>query len=238
MLPGVSPLFDASLVSTAAIVLIGVSCVGVLVAGWFHRRHQAQLSRLAVRHSMSLTKGSSPAKYAQLAGRYQGADRKASLSGLMLGATDDGLFCAARKMGRARQQFLYFELDGSARLDGFYVSPGRSNKGGVERLTLHWTATRAQWGDQSALSMAARVMYSVSSLVTNDDRPRFGVELQGRKVWVHSLRPLRGTELDNFVDDAMKLRQFLRKSLERTNGMAQRSARVRSVSGPVELVHG
>ena len=231
------PLPDSSFVATAALILCASGCAGLLAVALVHRRNRAHLLRLAARHSMSLTQGTSPAKYAQLAGRYRGVDRKASLSGLMLGGTDDGLLCGARKMGRTRQQFLYFELDGTARLDGFFVTPeSRAEKDGV-RLTLHWTASRAQWGDQSALSMAARVMYSISSLGTRDDGPQFGVELQGRKVWVHSLRTLRGEDLDRFVDDSMKLRQLLRKSLERANGIAQKSGRARSVSGPVELVH-
>jgi hypothetical protein len=40
---------------------------------------------------------------------------------------------------------------------------------------------------------------------------------------------VRGDGLDRFMDDAMRLRQLLRKSLERTNGIARKAAG----SGPV-----
>ena len=78
---------------------LGVA-VFALVAAFLHRRRRAHLLRLASRHGMSLTSGPAPKKYADLSGRYRGTARKASSSGLMLGASDDGLFAVAQLVDR------------------------------------------------------------------------------------------------------------------------------------------
>jgi hypothetical protein len=219
------------IVVRAGLVLIALTCLLLLVSAVLNRRHRAHLARIAAKHSMSLVSGVVPAVYADKAGRHQGSDRKASLADLILGSgATDGLFFALRRIGRTRQQLLYFELETSASLESFYVVPAGQETSGESRLSLHWCATRNQWSNEKALSMAARIMYSVSSLGSRGSMPEIGVEVQGRKVWIHSLRRLRGADLDRFVEDALRLRQLLRKSLERTRGISQRSGKTPAVS--------
>lgn len=231
-------MLNADLVARTALAVVVLASVSTLIAAMLHRRWRAHLSRLASRHSLSLTSGPCPARYIELSGRYRGGWRKASVSGLMLGASGDGLLCATRRMGRTRQQFLYFELDSSAHLDRFFVVPEKRKGEEAVRFVLQWSASKAEWSDERALSMSARVMYGVSSLGTRGEQPRLGVEVQGTKVWIHSLGNVRGRELDQFLDDAMRLRQILRKSLERTNGIPRKSRSRAStpVSAPVALV--
>lgn len=231
-------MITADIVLRVTLIALAIASVLALIASALYRRHRAHLTRLAARHSMSLTRGKSPVRYVEMAGRLRGNDRKASVSDLMLGrGEEDGLFFARRKIGRVHQQLLYFELESSAHLDGFYVVPAAPQAKGEARLSLHWCASRTQWSDEKALSMAARVMYNVSSLGNGGSQPAIGVEVKGRRVWIHSLRKLRGADLDRFFEDAMRLRQLLRKSLERTNGIASKSGRVRSISAATPAVH-
>jgi hypothetical protein len=231
-------MFNADVIARAALAVVLLASVSALIAAMLHRRWRAHLSRLASRHSLSLTSGPCPAKYIELSGRYRAGWSKAAVSGLMLGATGDGMFCATRRMGRIRQQLLYFELEGSAHLDRFFIVPEKDKGAEKVRFVLHWCASKAEWSDERALSMSARVMYGVSSLGTRGEQPRLGVELQGSKVWIHSLGNVRGKDLDRFLDDSMRLRQILHKSLERTNGIPRRTRNSASipVSVPVERV--
>jgi len=220
---------NADLIAQATLYVVASVAAFALVAAIFHRRRRAHLSRLASRHGMSLTVGACPKKYVELSGRFRGAARKASASGLMLGGSDDALFAITRRIGRVQQQLVYFELESSAHLDRFFVVPERKRGEKAAQLVLHWSGTQAQWSDEKALSMSARVLYSLSSLGSRGVEPELGVEVQGHRVWIHSLRAVRGKDLDRFMDDAMRLRQLLHKSLERANGIARKTAS----SGPV-----
>ena len=227
---GVASVLNADLIAKATLAVVAFVAVSALVAAFFHRRRRAHLLRLASRHSMSLTSGPAPRKYSELSGRFRGTARKVSVSGLMLGSSDDGLFAVTRRIGRVRQQLLYFELGSTAHLDRFFVVPETVKGERGAQLNLHWSGTKAQWNDEKALSMSARVLYGVSSLGSGGAPPELGVEVQGHRVWIHSMRAVRGADLDRFMDDAMRLRQLLRKSLERTNGIVRKSASSGSVS--------
>ena len=137
-------------------------------------------------------------------------------------------FLARRKVGRSRHQVLFFELSSSSRLDGFYVRPESGSSSDRHELALHWRAPQTQWNDERALSMAARVMYNLSRVGERDGATPLGLEVKGRRVWVHSRGTLPGEKLDRFVEDAMRLRRLLLMSLERANEVSRPVARSHS----------
>ena len=212
----------------AQIVLVAFATGGliVLVAAVRYRRHRERLARIGARHSLGLASGPCPGGLLEKAGRYQGRDRKVRLKDVLVGRADSAnTFLARRSVGRHRHVLLCFELGRSARLEGFYVVPEMARRSDESRLCLRWRAPREQWNDEVALSMAARVMYNLSVVGERPDASPLGLEIRGSRVWIHSHRTLRGDALEHFVNDAMRLRALLLKSLERASDVGRRSGR-------------
>ena len=212
------------------LVVAALGGVIVLVAAARHRRHRDHLARIAVRCSMNLTTGPCPASILDKAGRYRRRNRKVVLRDLIVGLGESqGSFLARRKVGRRSHQLLFFELSSSSRLDSFCVLPESVSGSDQHEFSLQWRAPQSQWNDERALSMAARVMYNLSSVGNKGGATPLGLEVKGRRIWIHSHRTLRGKELDRFVDDAIRLRQLLLKSLQRANELSRSSTRGRAV---------
>lgn len=236
--PGV-PVLSSTLIAQAGLVVLGVGGLIVLVAAIRTRRHRERLARIGSRHSLGLATGPCPPALLDRAGRFEGRDRKVSLADVMVGRGDSaGVFLARRKVGRHRHVLLGFELGSGSRLEGFFVRPARERRDAQPELSLQWRAPQSQWNDQRALSMAARAMYSLATVGDRPDARPLGMEIRGARVWIHSRRVLRGAALEHFVNDAMRLRALLLKSLERTNDIEQRSGRTPrfGASAPRELV--
>jgi hypothetical protein len=212
------------------LVVAAIGGVLILVAAALHRRHRKHLARIAARCSMSLTTGPCPPTLLEKAGQYRSQKRKVVLSDVIveLGESRNS-FLARRRVGRRSHQLLYFELGGSSRLDGFCVLPEPVPGSDQHDFSLHWRAPQSQWNDERALSMAARVMYNLSHVGDRGKATPLGLEVKGRRVWIHSLRSLRGQDLDRFVEDAIRLRQLLLKSLQRANEISRSSGRRRAV---------
>jgi hypothetical protein len=227
--PGIRPVSSEFLLRMI-LVVAALGGVLVLVAAVLHRRHRKHLARIAARCSMSLTTGPCPASLLEKAGQYRSQKRKVVLSDVIveLGESRNS-FLARRRVGRRSHQLLYFELGNSSRLDGFCVLPESVSGSDQHEFSLQWRAPQSQWNDQRALSMAARVMYNLSHVGDRGKATPLGLEVKGRRVWIHSSRPLRGQDLDRFVDDATRLRQLLLKSLQRANELSRTSTRSRPI---------
>lgn len=217
---------SAESITQIVLVIVAGAAVLVLVAAARHRKHRARLAQIAVRHAMTLSTGSGPASLVEKAGRFQGRAAKARLRDLLSGHGENlGCFLAYRRVGRTSHQLLYFELGGSSHLDGFFVMPEADTRAKGHDFLLQWRAPQAQWSDERALSMAARVMHGLSRASDRSGATPLGIELAGRKVWIYSRRSLRGDALERFVEDAMRLRQLLLKSLQRANDVPRAAER-------------
>jgi hypothetical protein len=178
---------------------------------------------------MSLADGKCSPSTVEKAARFHGREHRVSLSDVIIGHGESrNAFLARRRVGRRRHQLLFFELSSSSRLDGFFVRPESVSKSDQPELSLSWRAPQSQWNDERALSMAARVMYNLSRVGERDGATPLGLEVKGRRVWIHTKGTLRGDKLDRFVEDAMRLRRLLLMSLERANDVSRPATRVES----------
>ena len=227
--PGICPVSSEFLLRTI-LVVAAIGGVFVLVAAVMHRRHRKHLAHIAARCSMSLTTGPCPATLLEKAGQYRSQKCKVVLSDVIVELGERrGSFLARRRVGRRSHQLLYFELGSSSRLDGFCVLPETVSGSDQHEFSLHWRAPQSQWNDERALSMAARVMYNLSHVGDGGKATPLGLEVKGRRVWIHSSRPLRGHQLDRFVNDSILLRQLLLRSLQRANEASRSSTRSRAM---------
>lgn len=219
-------ILSSTLIAQIGLVVLAAGGLTVLLAAMRYRRHREHLARICAKHQLGIATGPCPSGLLEKAGRYRGRDRKVSLHDVLVGRGESaGAFLARRKVGRRQHMLLCFELGSSSHLEGFCVRP-ESRRGAQQELSLQWRAPRTQWNDERALSMAARVMYNISVVGERNDAAPLGLEIRGSRVWVNSRKPLRGAPLDHFVNDAMRLRALLLKSLERTNDLGRRSGRL------------
>lgn len=204
--------------------LVGLALL-ILVSAIRYRRHQGHLARIGESRSMVPMDGDCPPAVLEKAARFAGRDRRVKLKDLLIGRGESAnVFLAQRRVGRRAHHLLCFDLSGSARVEGFHVRPERAAKGKRHDLCLHWRAPRDHWGDERSLSMAARIMYNLASVEDSTGEVPLGLEVRGSRVWIHSHRPLRGKELDKFVEKAFRLRALLQKSVERTREMPRRTS--------------
>jgi hypothetical protein len=221
------PSVSSTLIAQIGLAVLAISGLLVLVLAMRYRRHRAQLARIGAKHALGLATGPCPPSLLEKAGRYEGRDRKASLTEVLVGRGDStGVFLARRRMGRRRDMLLCFDLGSSAHLEGFFVRPENPGRDGKHDLCLQWRAPHGQWNDERALSMAARAMYNLSVVGDRKGAAPLGLEIRGPRVWVHSRSALRGAELEHFVNDSMRLRALLLKSLARTNDVSRRTGRI------------
>jgi len=195
-----------------------------------HRRHRARLRRIAERYDLSLTIGACPRDLQEKARWCDGAERSVRLREVLVGHDAYGpFFLANRKVGRRSHQLLWCDLGGHAHLDGFRVAP-RAARGEDAVLRLEWTAPRSQWTDERALSMAARVMFHLSTIGGKPISPALGLEFRGRRAWIRTRHALRGARLDQFAKEATELRLLVIKALEKANRMERSQTGSREVA--------
>lgn len=207
-------------IATLALVMGGGAVV--LVAARRFRKHRAILERVGARHCLAIASKSSHAALAAKVGRFEGRDVDAKLGHVLCGRGESaGVILADRNVANTTHTLLFFSLERPAPLDGFFVRPEEGDE-----LQLHWRGPRTTWNDQRALSMGARVMYNLATVGEREGSRPLGLEVQGDRVWIHSPERLRGAALESFVNDAMRLRTMLMRSLER------------ATSGPVPPVRG
>lgn len=213
------------------LLAIPLVILAALASGWWwrRRRHRNRLRRIAERYDLSLTIGRCPRDLQEKARWMDGVERSVRLDDVLVGHDASGpFFLAVRKCGRRRQQLLCCDLGGHAHLDGFRVAP-RSPRGDDAVLRLEWTAPRSQWTDERALSMAARVMFHLSTLGGKPLSPALGLEFRGRRAWIHTDRSLRGERLEQFAREATELRQLVIKALEKANRLERSRSGSREV---------
>jgi hypothetical protein len=211
------------LVSQIVLLAFGILGLGVLALAIQHRVRRKSLVRIAKKHALGLQTGTPPRTLVKHASRYLGRERRTKVADVLAGCDEDGeFFSLRRKFGRVRHQLLFFELQETARIDGFHVRPekARGHSPGLE-LNLHWKAPGAQWSDERALSMAARVLHNLAAVSERPGAHPMGVELKGRRIWIHSLSTLHGDGLDRFLSDGLLLRKLLLKSLKRASGVGK-----------------
>jgi len=236
------------LIFQAAVLVFAVAGIATLWSAFITRRHRKQLDELAKRYSLARVEGEVRKSAHAMAGRFGRRQRRVRLSDVYMGEDEDGRFyLARRRIGRHRQQILFFDLESTSRISEFHIQPlpePKLRKGVIVKtrsendwtLRLDWRGRRSQWADESSLGFGARIVGHVARLGAKPGATMLGVEVHDHWVLVHSLHALRGNQLNRCFQDTLQLRRLVMAARHRMEAHATRRMGSQSTEVPPELV--
>lgn len=194
------------------------------------RKRREQLKALGKRECLDLVGGSLPADLLDLASRFRGEVHGIDLDDVMIGSDREGRhWLARRKVDGAHHQVFGFEIRGELNIRGLHVEPvpqmapasrwqrllRRRPTTGRLNLRVLWNCEARRVADDLTRRSVDRWMKEVAASCGPDGRTPVGLEVHADHAWVHSLVPLEGVALGEFVRRAREMRRMVLDEVRR-----------------------
>lgn len=237
-----------------ALVLAGlgvaVGTAGVFFATWWRGRARTrrakrrdQLKSLGRRMGFDLLGPHVPNDLVEAAARFRGDVHGVSLDDVMVGSDREGRYwLARRRLDGEDHHVLGFEIRGELNVRGLHLEPRAPGpklprwrrwfarvEHGSSRLRLHmrWEADAARFEDELARQAVNRWLVHVAASCSASGKTPVGLEVHGDRAWVHSLVPLEGVALGEFLRRGLEVRrQVLDEVLRRPATLKAPAARM------------
>ena len=160
----------------------------------------------------------------EAAGRFRSCRSEAVLRDVLAGKDDEGRYwMALRRIGKSVHHVLCFEIRGELGVRGLHlepvargdVSPRRwapwrrktSARSATVRLRVRWESDTPSMADPQVRQSVDRWIAGVATRCRPGRQLPLGLEVHGSWAWVHTMHPLEGTQLAEFLRAALALRR-------------------------------
>lgn len=188
------------------------------------QKRREQLKTLGKREKLDLLGGSIPTDIVDLATRFRGGERAIDLDDVMIGSDREGRHWLARRRVEGETHQVYgFEIRGELNVRGLHIEPvcrrqplprwkkwiGRKPQPGRLEIDMRWHSDATRMGDELTRHAVDRWLREVTACCTPKGRAPIGIEVHADHAWVHSLVPLEGVSLYEFVRRAQQMRRLV-----------------------------
>jgi len=220
---------------TQSLLLAGIGALGgvalAATAGFVRarrrqrrRKRREQLKSLGKREHLDLIGGNLPSDLVDLAARFRGEVHGIDLDDVMIGSDREGRhWLARRKVDGAHHQVFGFEIRGELNVRGLHVEPvpqtipvsrwqrllRRRPTTGRLNLRVQWTCEARRVADELTRRSVDRWLKEVAASCGPDGKTPVGLEIHADHAWVHSLVPLEGVALIEFMRRAREMRRLV-----------------------------
>lgn len=206
----------------------------------FKRREQ--LKAMGKRERLDLLGETIPTDIIDLAQRFRGGSRPIDLDDVMIGSDREGRhWLARRKVDGEVHQVYGFEIRGELNVRGLHIEPvvrrapqprwkqwlGRKPEEGRLEVRMQWQSDARRMSDELTRRAIDRWLADVASSCQASGKTPIGLEVHAGHAWVHSLVPLEGVALTEFVRRAQDVRRrVLDEVMRRPATLATSAAKV------------
>ena len=193
-------------------------------------KRRDQLKALGRRANLDLLGPNIPSDLLDVASRYRGDQRGIELEDVMLGSDREGrVWLARRKAAGEHHQVFGFEIRGELNVRGLHIEPvarfepmpwylrpfrSRTPIGRLQLRTV-WECDARRVVDDLTRRAVDRWMLEVARSCEPDGKTPIGIEIHGDHAWVHSLVPLDGVALHEFLRRAQEVRRMVLDEVRR-----------------------
>lgn len=229
---------------------IAMGTAGVIFFNWWQARARArcakrrdQLRNLGRRFGFDLLGPHVPADLVEAAARFRGDVHGVRLEEVMVGSDREGRYWLARRRVEGEEhQVMGFEIRGELNVRGLHIEPRstarplprwrrwvtrREAVNSRLRVHLRWEAEATRFEDEIARQAVDRWIAQIAASCSASGKTPVGLEVHGDRAWVHSLVPLEGVALVEFVRRGLETRrQVLDEVLRRPATLRTPAARI------------
>jgi len=187
-------------------------------------KRRDQLKALGKREKLDLLGDTIPTDLADLAAHFRGDEHDIELDDVMIGSDRDGRhWLARRKVDGERHQVFGFEIRGELNVRGLHIEPivrrtplprwkswiGKKPDEGRLEIAMRWQSDARRMGDEHTRRSVDRWVKEIASTCGPNGKTPIGIEVHADHAWVHSLVPLDGVSMNEFVRRAQEMRRHV-----------------------------
>lgn len=214
--------------ATAGAVLGAATAIGVFVVrnrrAARRAKRREQLKVLGKREKLDLLGETIPSDIVDLATRFRGGAQDIDLDDVMIGSDREGRhWLARRKVHGETHQVYGFEIRGELNVRGLHIEPvvkharqpawkrllRQKPAGGQLETRMTWQSDPRRMGDELTRRSVDRWVKEVTATCQPNGKTPVGLEVHADHAWVHSLVPLEGVALGEFVRRAQEMRRHV-----------------------------